>query len=298
MNRFEDLTLVTTAHNNAEMCVAMLKSFEENVGCAAELVVVDDASSAPLSLPVLTAPVRLQRNASSLGFCKASDLAVRAAKTAFALLVDADVLFQKGDFQGGYDEFRRDHWAWVNFRQVSFQGQAQDAYEQPLMPPIVFAAGNQFFSWWQRGQSKPQPAAGRRIAPVEAAHSSSTLINMEAFRAVGGFDPWYWQCQSDVDLSLRLRRAGYKVGVDLGYQVQHEGAGGRTGGSARVMDLYRSRIHLYEHAFPASRFYLRPALFLRHLAEVCWFGLGAVFGRGERLKGRIEMLKGVLHGYH
>jgi GT2 family glycosyltransferase len=219
-------------------------------------------------------------------------------QTKYALLVDADVVFEPGDFAGGFSEFRDSSWAWVNFQQVSFQGQPQTSYEQPLMPPWVFAAGNQFFVWWQRSHRPPEPEKkNHRIAPVEAVHSSCTLVKMEAFLMVGGFDPWYWQCQSDIDLSLRLREHGHRVGVDLGYEVKHEGAGGKSGGAARVLDLYRSRLHLYERAYPISRIYLRPLLFIRHLAEVAWFGIIRPFKRDQRLATRFEMLKGVFYGY-
>jgi hypothetical protein len=87
------------------------------------------------------------------------------------------------------------------------------------------------------------------------------------------------------------------VGVDLGYTVKHEGAGGKTGGISRVLDLYRSRLHLYENFYPASRFYLRPLLFVRHLIELGWFALVALFKNEPRLPMRIEMVKGVLKGY-
>jgi GT2 family glycosyltransferase len=297
MNRFEQLSVATTVHNNGEMCLAMLRSFEECVGEVAEIVIVDDSSAVPLSPSAFRSPVRLIRTPQPLGFCKASDLALRAVKTEFALLVDADVLFQPGDFAGGFNEFRAGPWAWVNFRQVSFMGQPQAAYEQPLMPPWVFGAGNQVLKLWEKWQGSPGRRDGARIMPVEAAHSSCTLVRMSAFSEIGGFDPWYWQCQSDIDLSLRLRERGHGVGVDLGYEVKHEGAGGKGGGAARVLDLYRSRLHLYENAYPSSRFYLRPLLFARHLAEVAWFSLLRLFRKDDRLPLRVEMLKGVLHGY-
>jgi GT2 family glycosyltransferase len=239
----------------------------------------------------------LIRNELSYGFCLASDVALRAVRTKYALLVDADVLFEPGDFAGGYAEFQKENWAWVNFRQTNFRGQPQAGYEQPLMPPWIFAAGNQALKFWERFQRGPVAAPGARIVEVEAAHSSCTLVNMEAFRAVEGFDRWYWQCQSDIDLSLRLRQAGYRVGVDLGYGMKHEGAGGRSGGAPRVLDLYRSRVHLYENFYPGSRLYLRPLLFVRHLFEVAWFAVVALGKNEPRLRTRIEMVKGVLKGY-
>jgi N-acetylglucosaminyl-diphospho-decaprenol L-rhamnosyltransferase len=298
MTRFDDLTLATTVHNNAEMCAAMLRSFEANLGIVSEVVIVDDGSVSSLSLPSLAAPSRLIWHERALGFCKASDEALREVRTEYALLVDADVLFEQGDFAGGFSEFKKNKWTWVNFRQTDFEGRPQGSYEQPLMPPWVFAAGNQLFAWWNRRQSEPRPASGERIAEVEVAHSSCTLVNIQALRAIGGFDPSYHQCQSDVDLSLRLRKHGYRVGIDFGYTVRHHGAGGKSGEPSRVLDLYRARLHLYENAYPASRFYLRPLLFLRHLAELIWFAMVAVVRKDARLQMRVQLLKGVLNGYN
>jgi N-acetylglucosaminyl-diphospho-decaprenol L-rhamnosyltransferase len=297
MRAFDDLTLATTVHNNAAMGVAMLRSFEANVGSVAGIIVVDDASEMPPQFPSLNSPVFTLRNENALGFCKASDRALREVQTKYALLADADVLFEPGDFEGGYNEFRNNHWAWINFRQTSFEGEPQNSYEHPLMPPWVFVAGNQLFVAWQKLQRAPKARPGERVAEVDAAHSSCALVNMEAFRAVGGFDLSFWQCQSDVDLSLRLRKAGYRVGVDLGYQVKHHGAGGKSGRVARVLDLYRARLRLYEGAYPHTRFYLRPLLLIRHALEVVWFALIAPFKKDTRLHTRMELLKGVLKGY-
>lgn len=300
MSDFEDLTLATTVHNNAEMSAAMLRSFAEHVGSVAEIVIVDDASAAPVESPAFAnSRVRILRNETAQGFCKASDRALREARTDFALLVDADVLFQPGDFRGGYSEFRRDNWAWVNFRQVSFAGVPQNAFEQPLMPPLIFAAGNQVFALWEKFHPPLlQRRNGERIAEVEAAHSSCTLVNMHAFRAIGGFDPWYAQCQSDIEISLRFRDRGYRVGVDTGYEVRHEGAGGRTGNLSRVLDLYRARVHLYEQTNRSCRIYLRPLLFARHTLELAWFAATAPFSRDRsKLRSRVQMWKGALSGY-
>jgi N-acetylglucosaminyl-diphospho-decaprenol L-rhamnosyltransferase len=297
MRQFADLSIATTTHNNYQMLADMLRSFETHLGTVDKIVIVDDGSRRPSALPPVSSGVRLIRNEQPHGFCQASDMALRAVRTKYALLIDADVLFEPGDFAGGFTEFQKQNWAWVNFRQTNFHGQSQAGYEQPLMPPWVFAAGNQVLRGWEKLQRPPAGRPGERIVEVEAAHSSCTLVNMEAFRAIDGFDHWYWQCQSDIDLSLRLRQAGWRVGVDLGYSVKHEGAGGKTGGARRVLDLYRSRVHLYEQFYPSSRFYLRPLLFVRHLFEVAWFTMVALFKNEPRLRLRIEMVKGVLKGY-
>jgi len=297
MMHFTDLSIATTTHNNYQMLADMLGSFETNLGTVDKIVIVDDGSRRPCQLPPVSSGVRLIRNEQPHGFCQASDTALRAVRTKYALLVDADILFEPGDFSGGYTEFQKGNWAWINFRQTNFRGEPQTGYEQPLMPPWIFAAGNQALRWWEKFQRPLVAPPGERIVEVEAAHSSCTLVNMEAFRAADGFDHWYWQCQSDIDLSLRLRKAGWRVGVDLGYGVKHEGAGGKSGGAPRVLDLYRSRLHLYENFYPTARIYLRPILFVRHLFELAWFAMVALFKNEPRLQTRIEMVKGVLKGY-
>lgn len=297
MNYFDDLSIATTVHNNAGMSAAMLKSFAEHVGSVAEIIVVDDGSSLAYETPMQMSNMSIVRNESPLGFCKASDMALRNVRTPYAVLVDADVLFQPGDFAGGFEEFRRGSWAWVNFRQVSFAGTPQNAFEQPLMSPWVFGAGNQVHSVWEKLRRLELPA-NVRIAPVEAAHSSCTLVKMKAFHAIGGFDPWYAQCQSDIEISLRFAEHGYGVGVDLGYEVKHEGAGGRSGNPARVLDLYRARVHLYEREYPRSRVYLRPLLFARHLLELFWFAVTWPLKRNtSQLRLRFRMLSTVWSGY-
>ena len=65
----------------------------------------------------------------------------------------------------------------LNFRQKNFEGVEQSSYEQPLMPPWIFAGGNQVLKWWEKFQRPPAAPPGSRIAEVEAAHSSCTLVN-------------------------------------------------------------------------------------------------------------------------
>jgi GT2 family glycosyltransferase len=296
-----NLTLATTAHNNAEMSIAMLKSFEEHIGICAEIVVVDDGSGQPFVPPVLKNKVRVVRNDTAQGFCKASDRALREVHTEFGLLVDADVLFQPGDLLTGFAQFCRDpQWAWVSFKQVDFNGNPQGSFETELAPPWVFALGNQWRSLWMKWfQKTPVPDPDHRLIPVTVAHSSSAMVRMAAYKEVGGFDPWYWQCESDIDLSLLFIQHGYKVGIDRGYEVKHEGSGGKTGGFKRTLDLYRARLHLYEKFYPASRFYLRGLLWLRHAVEALVFAIAAIFNQRYRegLPLRLTMLKKVMSGY-
>lgn len=158
---------------------------------------------------------------------------------------------------------------WCNFRQENKEGVRGGSGEEVIPPPSVYALGNPAVEAWWRWRIKRYKVAlvNPRVQSLLVAHSSSTLVRMEAFHAINGFDLRYWQCQSDNDLCLRMIKAGWQVGLDQAYTVQHDGIGGKTGGTRRVYDLYRGRQLFYETHWPQSRFYLRFLLFLRHLAE-------------------------------
>jgi N-acetylglucosaminyl-diphospho-decaprenol L-rhamnosyltransferase len=301
MESFPDLTLATTLHNNLERWMEMALSFEREAGLPGEIVAADDASAPPAVVTGLKSPVRLLRNEKARGFGGASDQVLREVKTPYALLLDADITFLPGDFRAAFEAFKaQPKLAWSNFQQVSADGAKGGSGEMILPPAWIYGLGNQVTGRWLRGKEKSRrpELLGGRIDLMPIAHSSSAFVRMEAFREIDGFDPRFWQCQSDNDVCLRLGRAGWQVGVDQIYTVRHDGIGGRTGGPARVYDLYRGKLLLYETHRPASRLYLRPLLGLRHLLEA---GVAALRGgaKPEHLRAgfRLRLAGAALRGY-
>lgn len=300
MDSFPNLTIATTIHNNVERWMEMATSFEREAGSPAEIVVVDDASTIPAVVEGLRSPVRLLRNEKARGFGGASDQALREVKTPFALLLDADITFLPGVFRDAFEAFKAlPELAWSNFQQVSAEGDKARSCDEVLPPAWIYGLGNQVGQRWltRWEQTHSSPMLSDRIMQVPIAHSSSAFVRMEAFRQINGFDPRYWQCESDNDVCLRLGRAGWQVGVDRTYTVRHDGIGGRTGGKSRVYDLYRGKLLIYETHRPVSRLYLRPMLALRHAFEAMAV---AVRGRpGEHLQPgfRWHLAHSALRGY-
>jgi N-acetylglucosaminyl-diphospho-decaprenol L-rhamnosyltransferase len=267
---YPDLSLATTIHNNLERWMEMALSFEQYVGTVAEIVVVDDGSRVPAVIKGLRSPVRLIRHDTPQGFCAASDRVLREVKTPYGFLLDADITFLPGNFPHAFDAFKAVRkLAWSNFQQISSTGEIGNPSEDRLPPALIFALGSQVQWRWSKWKAKTAKSEwlNGRIKGVTIAHSSSALVRLKAFHEIGGFDHRFWQCESDNDVCLRLREAGWKVGVDQIYTLRHDGIGGRTGGRKRVYDLYRSRLMLYEIHQPASRAYLRSLLAARHVLE-------------------------------
>jgi N-acetylglucosaminyl-diphospho-decaprenol L-rhamnosyltransferase len=89
-------------------------------------------------------------------------------------------------------------------------------------------------------------------APADAAWvvGAAMFIRRAAFERVGGFDVRYLIYFEDVDLCVRLRRAGFRVRVDPGVVLAHQHAAA----SRRSMMTWSTRQHIRSAALFYARF--------------------------------------------
>ena len=97
----------------------------------------------------------------------------------------------------------------------------------------------------------PLPLAGEGASliarDVDQISGAYMVIRREAWQAVGGFDPAYFMYNEDVDLNVRLRRAGWRVVFLPDVQITHH-----LGASSRVDWQTRARMVA---AYNQSRYY-------------------------------------------
>jgi GT2 family glycosyltransferase len=75
---------------------------------------------------------------------------------------------------------------------------------------------------WAGGCGRPLADAPPEPKPTGFASGAALMVRREAWDAVGGFDPAYFMYGEDLDLSLRLRVAGWDVGVVPAARVEHD----------------------------------------------------------------------------
>lgn len=102
---------------------------------------------------------------------------------------------------------------------------------------------------------------------------SSMLISSACFRQMGGFDPDYFLYAEETDLCLRLRKAGYEIGVCPHVQVQH--IGGASQRHAKIYDMrLRKQRGLYlfyaKHYSPDDARRLAKRAHLHSLLNLLW----------------------------
>jgi N-acetylglucosaminyl-diphospho-decaprenol L-rhamnosyltransferase len=132
-----------------------------------------------------------------------------------------------------------------------------------------------------------EAVAGDRA--VGFASGAALVVRRGAWDAAGGFDPGYFMYGEDLDLSLRLRLAGWEVGLARAALVEHDYEFAK--GERKWFLLERNRwatvLGVYPRPLLAA---LLPALLLAELAFV------AVAARGGWLGAKLRAQAAVLRG--
>jgi GT2 family glycosyltransferase len=202
MHATSALAVVVVCHDSAAAVGATLEALSAQLGPGDELVVVDNASrDATRDVVRAGAPrATVVESAENLGFAGGCHVGVRSSRAPLVLLLNPDAV----PAPGCLDALRvcaaeRPGWgAWQAL--VTMAG-----------GELVNTAGNVVhylgFGW-----------AGQ----VGFCSGAALVVRREAWDALGGFDERYFMYGEDLDLSLRLRLAGWRLGVVPAARVAHD----------------------------------------------------------------------------
>jgi N-acetylglucosaminyl-diphospho-decaprenol L-rhamnosyltransferase len=89
-----------------------------------------------------------------------------------------------------------------------------------------------------------------RPATVDWVSGACMLLRRSTFEALGGFDTAYFMYFEDMDVCLRLARAGWRVVLEPRAIVDHVGgASTRRAPYRKVIDHHRSTLRFYRHRY-------------------------------------------------
>lgn len=117
--------------------------------------------------------------------------------------------------------------------------------------------GINFLTGTVRQRHSPSAARRRDVGFIPA---TAIAVAAEAWHEIGGFDPRFFLYNEDVDLCLRLRRAGWRLVFEPGMACNHD-LGGATGSDER------SPLYL-EHLARTRLLPFRPRLYRLYLGGV------------------------------
>lgn len=288
--------MLVLSHNKREASLRCLASVARLRYRPREVVVVDNGSTDGSADAVARAhpEVHLVRSATNLGAAGGRNLGLRWAAGRFAhryvLFLDDDTVV---------DERLADELVAALRRAPGAALATPKAYRAGA-PGVLASAGGMRVRLWRasitdlgggevdRGQFDTEGAAG--AGAVDSCTGFAVLARREALERIGGFDegfnPYGWE---EVDLSLRLRRAGYGIVYAPRAVVEH--AGGRVGRGHRVAAYERRRIANFVR------------LMRRHARPLDWVGLAlalpvrlAGFVLGYARRGEWAMLRAAWAG--
>jgi GT2 family glycosyltransferase len=101
--------------------------------------------------------------------------------------------------------------------------------------------------WIGAGVNWTRPVPGWCVRYLVGA---SLLVRSAAFRHVGLLDDGYFMYREDTDFSVRLRRAGWRLGVARDAVVYHAVGGSSDGGAARDRWIAASAVRYYRKHAP------------------------------------------------
>jgi GT2 family glycosyltransferase len=224
-SQLPDVDAVVVNRDGGDALFHALSSLERQTGIKLSVVVVDNGSR-PEERARLTreAPsARVVGFSRNLGFAGAANEGIARTRAPFVLLLNNDAVLEPG-----YAALLAARLA-LDERLAAAQGLVltEDGRQ-------VDTAG---LAWNGRGEAVPvlsgadASAAPREPFEVSGVSATATLYRREALEAVApqgaAFASSFFAYYEDVDLSLRLRRAGWRFVCDPAARARHEGS--RTG---------------------------------------------------------------------
>ena len=247
------IAVVIVTYDSARHLPATLDALSAELGPRDELMVADCGSrDDPRAVVARHAPrARFLDLGANLGFAGGASAGARATGAPLLLFLNPDCVVQPG--------------ALAVLRSAAAERPGWGAWQALVTLPggrAINTSGG-VTHWlgfgWTGEYEQPVPPLDAPPREVSFASGAALVVRREAWDAAGGFEPAYFMYAEDVDLALRLRLAGWGVGVVPAARVEHDYEFAK--GDYKWFLLERNRWWTVLAAYPAALLLpLLPAL--------------------------------------
>jgi N-acetylglucosaminyl-diphospho-decaprenol L-rhamnosyltransferase len=301
-----DLTVVIVSWNVRDhllRCLAALSSEDVRGKLDIEIIIVDNASTDGTLETLHEWPMRVIANNTNLGYGRANNMGLSAARGRHMLVLNPDTLPQPGSIPSLFRFAAMHHESGIVApRLLNPDGSVQPAsFSFPSLPmaaidlfPLPDFIPGRFRSWLVHSPLNGRHRGeGRRKKPFRIDHplGACFLIRRGAYEECGGFDERIFMYSEEIDLAIRYAQAGWECWQVPAARVVHLGGQSTSQLPARMfMELWRSRLYIYSKYYPqtervALELLLRAAMW-RDIALVSMKGLLGTRTADDKSKAR------------
>ncbi len=201
-----DISVTIVNYNTAHCIEKCLESVLKQIGVVYEVIVVDNASE-DRSVEVIRAfpSVKLIVNSINVGFGVAHNQAFLSCNGRFVLILNPDV-FLREEFMVSMVSYMDEH------SNIGISGPQiiHGRKKIDLRPHYTY-----------RGQQSANVHFGHLPGKIAWLSGSCLFTRRSLLKQLGGFDPDFFLYCEEVDLCLRVRKAGFSLGFNPDCTVRH-----------------------------------------------------------------------------
>lgn len=257
LERTYDLSVIVVSHNVLDLTRECLRSIYENTReVALEVILVDNASTdgTPEMVEREFPEVCLIKNPVGMGLAVANNQGLEASRGRYVLTLNSDTVVQPGSFD----------------TLVRFMDEHPDA--GGATPRLILPAGSphprfcgKVPTFWSELLAALSPLHGSIAAAVPRARfgddmdygrtreiacvlwGTAFVVRRDAFNEIGFQDPRFFIYSEDVDWSMRITKAGWKLYYVADAGIIHYGGQSTKQASARMLaQLSKSKCRLIQ----------------------------------------------------
>ncbi|MGI8460535.1 MAG: glycosyltransferase family 2 protein [Solirubrobacterales bacterium] len=272
------VSVVIVTHNSREALAKTLPALTAELAEADELIVVDNASAdgTPAAVRELVPDAILIETGANLGFAGACNVGAERSTGELLVLLNPDAVPAPGFREAiarPLADRGRDWAAWMGL--VTDQG----GQTINTRGGVIHFTGIA----WAGDAGAPLREGELRAGEVGFASGACLAIPLSSWRAIGGMPEEFFLYQEDVDVSLRLRLEGGRIGIEPAARVDHDYEFAK--GPAKWRYLERNRWATIVRTYPSALLaLLAPALLATELALVA-ISIAGGWGRQKALAG-------------
>jgi GT2 family glycosyltransferase len=272
------LAVVLVTYDSAAFLSQTLAALAPQLRQDDELLVVDNASHDDTVALARAAGATVVETGANLGFAGGCNTGARATQAPLLLFLNPDA----APAPGCVDALRAGAAAHPDW------GAWQALVTLPGRERVNTSGGVTHFLGFSWAGACDEPVRACPDGEVGFASGAALVVRRSAWEEVGGFDDAYFMYMEDVDLSLRLRLAGYGVGITTGAVVEHDYEFSR--GARKWQLLERNRWRTVLRVYPAALLVpLLPALLATEIALLPVAARGGWLG--AKLRAQAEVVR-------